>query len=769
MGDTRPRMAGDDRRREPRKPVGLLVRLKHPDVGAFVASFATNISANGMQIRTRAPKPVGTVVRFDIQIAEGQRVMRGEAIVRWARTQDSEDGPPGMGLEFTELDEATRAIVNRMVMAQMLSGASPTPPSPSPADPAPPADMAGPPPPPPDAIDIDAAALVADTPETQDLDDDFSIDIDLDDDFDIDLDVSDEADEAEIDVEVGDVEEEAPQVPLIFLDPPAVIPQGGPVIGIDLGTTNSCVAFHDGKKAAVIQSKEGYNTIPSVVALSRQKKLFVGHRAKGQLLTNPERTVYGAKRLVGRQFASSIVEAVADRFHYPVCADMAGRAAVKLGDDVVSLEEIQGLVLAEAKSMAEEHLGQPIHRAVITVPAYYSDAQRQAVREAGRLAGLRVERILNEPTAAALAYGLNRELKKKVLIYDLGGGTFDATVMDIYDNVFEVLGTGGDTFLGGVDFDNHIVDLLLEKFQETTGHPFAGDRVALSRLADAAERAKIALSESLSHDLMIPFLMMSPSGAPLDLECTLTRAELDEILTPLVDRTLDTVRDVLLDANLKPSEVEDVILVGGQSRAPIVRQKLKEMFGRDPHPGVHADEAVAIGAALLASSLDKVTSVVLIDVLPMTIGVGLPGGRFHRIIERNSPLPVEKTYGIATSRDDQKVIEVSVFQGEDIHIAGNEYLGTAKLSGLPKGPKRSVRVAVTFSIGQDGILAVRAREMKTGKEVVAKLATRGTSEDIRKKLKVKSDAAQEAERRHTGELATRSGKFWGLFKRALGR
>ena len=418
--------------------------------------------------------------------------------------------------------------------------------------------------------------------------------------------------------------------------------------------------------------------------------------------------------------------------------------------------------------MAQLSLGREIHRAVITVPAYYSDAQRHAVREAGRIAGLNVERILNEPTAAALAYGLNRDIKKQVLIYDLGGGTFDATAMLIDGNVFEVLATGGDTFLGGVDFDNQIVDWFLGRFEETTGRPFAGDRVALSRVTDAAERAKIALSERRTFDVHVPFLMMDEDGVPHDLKTTITRDDLATLTGDLIDRTLDVVRDVLLDAALKPSDVEEVILVGGQSRMPLVRDKLARFFGREAHPGVHPDEAVALGAAYLAGSLDKVSNVVLIDVLPMTIGVGLPGGRFKRVIERNTPLPATKTYGLATTRDDQKHIEVSVFQGEDESITGDEYLGTLRLEGLPPGARGAVKVAVSFELGPECVLEVEARELTTGAAVKATLATRDTPEELARRLKVEPRGPTEQTSRREAELAQRGGRFWGFLKRMVG-
>jgi uncharacterized protein (TIGR02266 family) len=556
---------------------------------------------------------------------------------------------------------------------------------------------------------------------------------------------------------------------LVFLTPPAKLSGTGPVIGIDLGTTNSCVALLSNGRPVVLRSKEGYNTIPSVISLNAQNKLLLSHRAKNQLVLRPTQTIYGAKRLVGRPFDSAVVKQVRERFHYEITPDAAGRAAVRLGDNVLSLEEVQGLILRECKEMAEAHLNQKVERAVVTVPAYYSEPQREATRKAGALAGLKVERILNEPTSAALAYGLNRELNKKVLVYDLGGGTFDATVLRIEKNVFEVLGTGGDIFLGGIDFDNLLVDFLLERFQQQEKIPFNGDGIALSRVTDAAERAKVALSERTSYEVHIPMLMMDDSGKPRDLRVTMTRADMETICGPLVQRTLDVVRDVLLDAKLKPSDVDDIILVGGMSRMPLVREHLKGLFGKMAMASVNADEAVALGAALYSGSVDKVSSVVLIDVLPMTIGVAMPGGGFQRVIERNSPLPAQRSFAISTSRDNEEFLELSVFQGEDNHIAANEYLGTVRMEGLPKGPKGSVRVAVTIKLDSECVLHVEAREYSTRKEVKATLATRYTPEELQAQLKVNKEAAKAAEDRRGADLKDRAGRFWGFLKKVVGK
>ncbi|MCP3139372.1 TIGR02266 family protein [Pyxidicoccus sp. QH1ED-7-1] len=1097
------------RRTTDRKAVGLLVKLKHETVGSFAEEFATNLSPGGMFVRSRTPQPVGTPVKFEVQIAGGVRVLRGAATVRWVRDVGDPAGPPGMGLQFDELDPASRALVDKMLLqrkadapaltqtplpsiapsvapavapmqaprvapmqARPVPPAPPAPPAPTrPVPPAPAPRAAGgmaldslfddlesaggpsapvadepfdfpppvaeprtpapfpamafaPPPPADDDVDIPLEELIASTPppplppdgdeplpgldfemEAADpgapvamglpLDEspievgvtleleppsgaapsggglEFELDLgdaveatarpapppppraaaprtspppppaapsggglefelDLSDAFEeaptapkpaaprpapappprapvapppapaaarsggafeFDLDLSEAMEEApvapppppraaavtppppppraavppappaaarsggsiEFDLDLTEesdpfelgsstpkaaparpappppppaaatafrpppqpvappppppqplpslpnVRREAPRAPepvgtptvlapvaaksapvapplderglpkTIFLPPPPQITGTGPVIGIDLGTTNSCVALLSNGRPMVLRSREGYNTIPSVISLNAQAKLLVSHRAKNQLVLRPQQTIYGAKRLVGRPFDSAVVNQVRERFHYEIVPDAAGRAAVRLGDAVLSLEEVQAIILRECKEMAETHLNQKVERAVVTVPAYYSEPQREAVRKSGILAGLKVERILNEPTSAALAYGLNRELNKKVLVYDLGGGTFDATILKIEKNVFEVLGTGGDIFLGGIDFDNLIVDYLLARFQEKEGIAFNGDGIALSRVSDAAERAKMALSERASFEVHIPMLMMDEAGRPRDLRVVMTRQELEKICDPLLSRTVDVVRDVLLDAKLKASEVDDIILVGGMSRMPLVRDKLKGLFGKGPQASVNADEAVALGAALYSGSVDKVSSVVLIDVLPMTVGVAMPGGAFKRVIERNSPLPAQRSFAITTNKDNEEFLELSIFQGEDNHISANEYLGTVRIEGLPRGPKGSVRVAVTIKLDSECVLHVEAREYSTRKEVKATLATRYSPEELQKQLQVSKESVKAAEDRRGADLKERAGGFWGFVKKALKR
>jgi molecular chaperone DnaK len=509
----------------------------------------------------------------------------------------------------------------------------------------------------------------------------------------------------------------------------------GRIIGIDLGTTNSAAAVVKEGKPFIIPSREGYNTIPSVVALNEKGNIIVGHQAKSQLLINPKTTVYGFKRLVGRQFRSPVVTDLVGRFSYEIAQGLRGEASVKLGDKIYSLQKISSLVLSEVKELAERWLNEPVTRAVITVPAYYNDNQRQAVQAAGALAGLEVERILNEPTAAAVAFAHGRRLQERVMVYDLGGGTFDTSVMLLHGSVYEVISTGGDTFLGGVDFDKELVNELLRRFKNKHGVDFGGDRVAYQRINDAAERAKMALSERLSIPIKVPFVAMI-GDKPYDIDETVTRAELEALTAGLVERTLRVCDDVLTNCGLKPADIGEILLVGGQSRMPLVRQKIRELFGKEPSKTVHPDEAVALGAALLADSIQtgEIGGIVLMDVLPMSIGVGLPGGRFKAIVERNTPLPHKKTHSVWTSEDQQKMLEIAIFQGESGKAQENEYLGTLLVADLPPGTKGNVVFDVIFSISAESILTVTAEERGTARSVTATFSTQDTPEAVRRRL-----------------------------------
>ena len=559
----------------------------------------------------------------------------------------------------------------------------------------------------------------------------------------------------------------APALELDRPDPGKLAGKKGPMIGIDLGTTNSAAAVVKDGKPFVIPSREGYNTIPSIVALNEKGKLIVGHPAKGQLLINPRNTVYGAKRLVGRQFSSPVVADLMGRFPYQIVAGPEGEAAVQLGDQQYSLQKISALVLGEVKEIAQQWLQTEVNRAVITVPAYYNDNQRNAVRAAGELAGLKVERILNEPTAAALAFAHGRQLDQRILVYDLGGGTFDASVLELHGNVYEVVSTGGDTFLGGVDFDKVIVDHLLAAFKEKNGIDFPGDRVALQRVTDAAERTKIALSEQLEYKVKVPFVALV-GDKPYDLEATVTRSELVLLGGHLVDRSLKVCEEVLAARNLKPADIQEVLLVGGQSRMPLVRERIRNFFGKEPSKAVHPDEAVALGAALLAHSMEsgQIDGVVLVDVLPMSIGVGLPGGRFKKIIERNTSLPHKKAMAISTTRDDQETLEIVVFQGESDKAQENEYLGTLVIPGLPKGTRGSSSFEILFSLSAESILTITAEDKKSGRVVTATLSTKDTPDEVKKRLVETSVEDNGPAAPPNG--STGGGGFLGWLKRLFG-
>ncbi|MBZ4411068.1 TIGR02266 family protein [Myxococcus faecalis] len=670
--------------------VGLVVKLPFATPEEFLAKYGGNVTRGGIYLRARAVKPPGTAVTLDLRLASGERLIHAQAVVHFVTGQGGQ-GVAGMGLRFLSLDPQTRRFLDSAVAA-LPHAQSDVPPVPSGVGAPdytvpPPAEKANP-----QVVTQQqaASAPVAAAPVTM---------------------MSDEA---------LDLSTQEPK-------------RAGVVIGIDLGTTNSCAAYVRNGKPGVLNSREGHNTVPSIIAVNTRGKLVVGHPAKGQMLTNPRQTVYGAKRLVGRAYDSAIVENIKDKFHYEITAGANGDAGVKLSDKVYSLQQISALILREVREVAQNQLGQPVSRAVVTVPAYYNDNQRHAVREAGKLAGLYVERILNEPTAAALAYGYGRKLNQRVLVYDLGGGTFDASVLELADNVYEVISTGGDTFLGGIDFDNAIVTYLLEEFQKKTGRTFQGDRVALQRINDAAERAKCALSERSEMRVHVAFVTMI-DDKPYDLDVTLTRQKLVELTEGLVDRTVKVCDEVLKAKNLGPKDIDEVILVGGQSRFPLVHEKITRFFGKAPSKGVHPDEAVALGAALLAHSLGQLEGVVLIDVLPMAIGVGLPGGRFKPVLERNTSLPSTKSYTLSTHRDGQTELELTVFQGDSERASDNEYLGTLKLAGLPKLPRGAVQVTVTFEVNNESLLKVTARESSSGREVTSTFSTKDTPEAVKARL-----------------------------------
>jgi molecular chaperone DnaK len=670
----------------------LAVKLPFATAEEFLAKYGANLSRGGIYLRSKVVKPVGTVVTLDLKLTNGERIIYASAVVHFVTGQGGE-GVSGMGLKFQTLDQATQRFLESAVAA-LPHGQMAQPPLPSGVGPA---FYATPNPEAPKPTRPVITSPVA-TPSPTGV----------------------------------TVAAHVPQAPA-FETPVEPPKRTGPIVGIDLGTTNSCVAYSRADKPAVLSSREGYNTVPSILALNARGKLVIGHPAKSQMLTNPRQTVYGAKRLIGRSFDSPVVQQMKDRFAYEVTPGPNGEAAVRLGDRVYSLQQISAMLLKEVRELAQNQLAHEISRAVITVPAYYSDSQRQAVREAGRLAGLHVERILNEPTAAALAYGYGRRLHQMVLVYDLGGGTFDASVLQLTDDIYEVVSTGGDTFLGGIDFDSAIVTFLLQEFQAKTGRPFEGDRVAMQRITDAAERAKCALSERTETRVHVPFVTLI-NNQPVDLDVMLSREKFMSLTDGLIDRTIEVCKDVLLAKGLSPKDIDEVILVGGQSRSPRVHEKITALFGKPPSKGVHPDEAVALGAALLAGSLERAEGVTLIDILPMSIGVGLPGGRFKPVLDHNTPLPAKKQYQLATSRDNQTELELTIFQGDSDRAEANEYLGTLKLNELPKGPRGSVKVDLSFEVSSEGLLKVAARETTTGRETEATLLTHDAQADVRAKM-----------------------------------
>ncbi len=494
-------------------------------------------------------------------------------------------------------------------------------------------------------------------------------------------------------------------------------------IGIDLGTTNSCAAIMDAGTPRVISYKGGQSTIPSVFAIDEHGNRLVGHEAKQQAQLNPTNTVMAAKRLIGRNFHSKTIDKVRQIFTYEMMEGDNSEVLIKVKDQVFTLEQISAAILRRIKEVAEDALADEIDQAVITVPAYFNDRQRQAVRNAGKLAGLKVLRILNEPTAAALAYGLGKNLSQRIAVYDLGGGTFDISVIDIKDRIFEVIATGGDTFLGGVDFDDRLMQYVLEKFLKDHNVDLAWDRVAIQRIRDAAEAAKIELSGVSRAHIHIPYIAKGDDGTPLDVDLDVPRELLEKLTGDLVDRTLSTCDRIFQEAGTEKHQVDEMLLVGGQSRMPLVQRKITQFTGKPPCKGVHPDEAVAIGAAIMAYSLSNVNAndVTLLDVLPMPIGINKVDGTMHVLFQKNQPLPDYKTRTLTTSKANQRSIMLRIYQGESRLVKENELLGTFVFSGIRPAEKGQVQIEVTFHIDSEGILNLTARDKQTGQTVESTL------------------------------------------------
>ncbi len=522
----------------------------------------------------------------------------------------------------------------------------------------------------------------------------------------------------------------------------------GKAIGIDLGTTNSVVAAVIGGEPVVIPNQEGQRTTPSVVAFTEKGERLVGQVAKRQAITNPENTIFSIKRLMGRRYNSPEVQEARKRLPYKIVEAPNGDAHVEIMGKKYSPPEISAMILQKLKQAAEDYLGEPVTEAVITVPAYFDDSQRQATKDAGRIAGLNVLRIINEPTAAALAYGLEKKKEEKIAVYDLGGGTFDISILEIGEGVIEVRSTNGDTYLGGDDFDARIIDWIVEEFKKQEGIDLRKDRMALQRLKEAAERAKIELSSAMETEINLPFITADASG-PKHLLMKLSRAKFEQLVDDLIQKSLEPCRIALSDAGLSPAQIDEVILVGGQTRTPKVQKLVQDFFGKEPHKGVNPDEVVAVGAAIQAAILKgEVKEVLLLDVTPLSLGIETLGGVFTKIIERNTTIPTKKSQIFTTAADNQTAVTIKVYQGEREMAADNKLLGVFELVGIPPAPRGIPQIEVTFDIDANGILHVSAKDLATGKEQSIRItASSGLTEEEIKKMIREAEMHAEEDRR----------------------
>jgi molecular chaperone DnaK len=531
------------------------------------------------------------------------------------------------------------------------------------------------------------------------------------------------------------------------------------VIGIDLGTTNSCVAVMEGGKPKVIENAEGARTTPSIVAFTKDGERLIGQPAKRQAVTNGDNTIFAVKRLIGRRYDDPVTKKDTELVPYTIVRGKNGDAWVSAGGEEYSPSQISAFILQKMKETAESYLGETVSQAVITVPAYFNDAQRQATKDAGQIAGLEVLRIINEPTAAALAYGLEKNDGKTIAVYDLGGGTFDVSILEIGDGVFEVKSTNGDTFLGGEDFDSRLVEWLADKFKAKENMDLRTDKLALQRLKEAAEKAKIELSSTATTEINLPFItarMEGGSTTPLHLVETVTRTDLEKMVAPLIERTKEPMKRALADAGLKPGDIDDVVMVGGMTRMPKVRETVKEFFGKEPHVGVNPDEVVAMGAAIQAGVLQgDVKDVLLLDVTPLSLGIETLGGVFTRMIDRNTTIPTKKSQVYSTAEDNQQAVTIRVFQGEREMAADNKLLGQFDLVGIPSAPRGVPQIEVTFDIDANGIVNVSAKDKGTGKEQQIRIQASGglSDNDIDQMVRDAEKFAEEDKKRRAAAEA----------------